>query len=93
MEIELRQTSTITVRLTNLITKPKIYLGRVFQGVQTDNIGKANSHYGLSVSIPCTYNIAGCPVTGIVVVAQKVHYFNLNPRKPNLEVEYPNNTP
>ena len=66
MEFELRQTSTITLRLANLITTHKIYLGCVCQEVQTDNIGKANCNHGWGVSIPCTYNIAGCPVSSLL---------------------------
>ena len=86
MEIELRQTSTITLRLADLITTPKIYLGRVCQEVQSVNIGKAKSNPGWGVSIPCTYNLARCPVSGLVIVAQKVHRFNLISEKPNLKL-------
>ena len=83
----------ITIRLADLNNYAQIYLDRMCQEVLTDNKGKANSNPGWGVSIPCTYNIAGCPVSGIVDMSLKVHHFNLNPRKPNLEVEYPNNTP
>ena len=87
MEFELRQILTTTLKLEDLITTPKIYLGGVCQKVQTDNIGKANSNHGWGVSIPCTYDIARCPFSGIFIVARKVHYFNLNLGKPNLEVD------
>ena len=44
-----------TLKLANLITMPKIYLGHMCQEVQTDKIGKANSNHGWGVSIPFTY--------------------------------------
>ena len=50
MEFELRQTLTITLKLANLITMPKIYLGSVCQEVQTDNNGKANRNLDWGVS-------------------------------------------
>ena len=79
MEVELRQTLTITIRLANLTTTPKFTLAARVSRFKTYNEGKANSNLGWDISILCTYNIAGCPFSKIVIVVQKVHHFNLNP--------------
>ena len=53
---------------------------------QMSQLPLANESPSLQYRLPYTYNIAGCPFSGIIVVAQKVHFFNLNPRQPNLKL-------